>query len=104
MTERSAEHLFILFGNEVNLSGKSKQAKFGVSSVFLLLFGRRSARLNHFFQQVELDPGLRLVLRQRDEVQLQQRRAHDGLVFNVHGRNETFQQNKMISKIQTLPK
>ena len=60
--------------------------------------------MNHFFQQVELDPGLRLVLRQRNEVQLQQRRAHDGLVFTVHGRNETFQQNKMISKIQSLPK
>ena len=27
MTKRSAEHLFILFGNEVNLSGKSKRAK-----------------------------------------------------------------------------
>ena len=39
-----------------------------VSSVLLFLFRRRPARLNHLLHQIEPDPGLGLVLGQREEV------------------------------------
>ena len=49
MTKRSAEHLFILFGNEVNLSGKKQASQVWRLLSLLASFRSEVRKVESFF-------------------------------------------------------